>query len=174
MVAAVAEPEVYTGRVPAAYAERMRERRRLDAVASDLIASSRRVEVPDGIFTVVNAKFLGELLDVCHATGERLFVVVDDFHLARVAQVAGLTEKTPPATQPVVTASLVVRPEEIKAARMWKGWTLHEMAKQLGASLSSVQNWQSGTGSPRGEHRRRLAELIAEMKAAQAAEGATT
>lgn len=110
MVAAVAEPEVYTGRVPSTYADRMRERRRLDAVASDLIASSRRVEVPDGVFTVVNAKFLGELLDVCHATGERLFVVVDEFHLARVAQVA--------------------------------------------------------------ERRVRIAELIAEMKAAQAAEGA--
>lgn len=169
MVAAVAEPEVYTGRVPTAYAERMRERRRLDAVASDLIASSRRVEVPDGIFTVVNAKFLGELLDVCHATGERLFVVVDDYHLARFAQVAGvagIVNEAPLEPKP----SSVVRPDDIKAVRKWNGWTTERMGQEFGVSKSTANNWQYGYTLPGPEHRVRLRQLIAEMKAAQAVE----
>lgn len=168
MVAAVAEPEVYTGRVPTSYAERMRERRRLDAVASDLIASSRRVEVPDGIFTVVDARFLGELLDVCHATGERIFVVVDDYHLARVAQVAGLTEKSPQADPPVR-----IDPADIRALRAWKGWSQQAMADAFGVSGASISMWERGTTEPVAERRVRIADLIAEMKAAQAAEGAT-
>ena len=169
MVAAVAEPEVYTGRVPTSYAERMRERRRLDAVASDLIASSRRVEVPDGVFTVVNAKFLGELLDVCHATGERLFVVVDEYHLARVAQVAGLAPTALRQAEPPAR----IDPADIRALRAWKGWSQQAMADAFGVSGASISMWERGTTEPVAERRVRIADLIAEMKAAQAAEGAT-
>lgn len=148
MVAQVAEPEIYTGRVPSTYADRMRERRRLDAVASDLIASSRRVEVPDGVFTVVNAKFLGELLDVCHATGERLFVVVDEFHLARIAQVAGLTEKTPPKEDFGQASPGVVRAEDVKAVRKWKGWTVKAMALEFGGAKPPSTTGSTATTSP--------------------------
>jgi len=169
MVAAVAEPEVYTGRVPTSYAERMRERRRLDAVASDLIASSRRVEVPDGIFTVVDARFLGELLDVCHATGERIFVVVDDDHLARVAQVAGLAPTALRQAEPPAR----IDPADIRALRAWKGWSQQAMADAFGVSGASISMWERGTTEPVAERRVRIADLIAEMKAAQAAEGAT-
>ena len=164
------EPEVATF-VPAwseGFKDRLRERRRAQAVAADLVASSRRVELPSGIVTLVDARFLGELAAVCHVTGERIYAVVDELHLARVAQVNGLIE-TMPAAVVADPAPDAVRTEDIKALRKWRGWTLKALAAELGVSESSATNWNYGYCAPRGEARQRLAALIAEMRAAQAA-----
>jgi len=45
------------------------------------------------------------------------------------------------------------------------------MADAFGVSGASISMWERGTTEPVAERRVRIAELIAEMKAAKAAEG---
>lgn len=166
---AVAERELYTGRVPARYQDKLRERRRVADVVADLVASSRKVALPSGVVTLVDPVFLDELAAVTAQTGERLYAVVDELHLARVAQAAGLIETTP-ATLAFQRPDDAIAPGDIKAVRAWKGWTQKQLAAHVGTTNTYVCEWEGGVRSPRGEKRAALAALIAEMKAAQAAE----
>jgi hypothetical protein len=65
------------------FEQQIQKRRIVKAIVSDLIASSRRMETPVGLVTLVDIKFLRELADVTQVTGEHLYAVVDETHLAR-------------------------------------------------------------------------------------------
>lgn len=154
---------------PTPFQEQMRQRRVVKAVVADLVASSRRMETPAGLVTLVDITFLRELADVTAVTGEALFAVVDETHLARVAQAVGLIDQVPPPAM-VRGSPIVVRPEELKAAIRWKGWTYRTAAMEFGVGEQTLKNWIYGYGSPGPDRRPRLAELIREMRAALAAE----
>ena len=163
---AVAERELYTGRVPARYQDKLRERRRVADVVADLVASSRKVALPSGVVTLVDPVFLDELAAVTAQTGERLYAVVDELHLARVAQVAGLIDKTP-AELVFQRAPESISPAEVRALKQAKGWTLRTMALEFGVSQATVSKWLAGMTRPTPDARRKLAALIAEMQAAR-------
>lgn len=148
----------------------MQKRRIVKAIATDLVASSVRCETPAGLVTLVDIKFLRELADVAQVTGEHLYAVVDETHLARIAQAAGLIDRVPPPST-VPGEPLAVAPEDIRAVIKWKGWTGRDAAMEFGVSEATIYNWKAGMHVVKGHNRRRLFDLIQEMRAAQAAAG---
>src|SRR5262245_1486778 len=50
--------------------------------------------------------------------------------------------------------------ERLIGARNAKGWSQTELAHEIGASLRSVQNWESGDFSPQGRALRKLSESL--------------
>lgn len=147
------------------FEQQIQKRRVVKAIATDLVASSRRMETPAGLVTLVDIKFLRELADVVQVTGEHLYAVVDETHLARVAQAAGLIDRVPPPTS-LPGDPLVVDPADIRAAIKWKGWTNVQAAMELGIGKSSLDFYLPGVRPPRGEIRKQLHALIQEMRAA--------
>ena len=47
----------------------------------------------------------------------------------------------------------------IRAARVLKGMTQEEFAKELGVSLSAVQKWETGRADVRFSHMKKVSEL---------------
>ena len=47
----------------------------------------------------------------------------------------------------------------IRAARVLKGMTQEELAKEIGVSLSSVQKWETGKSDIRFSHMKKISEL---------------
>lgn len=56
---------------------------------------------------------------------------------------------------------------ELAAARKSRGHTQEVAARELGCSLKSIRNWESGAHEPTGLNRRAVEEYIADAKAAQ-------
>jgi DNA-binding transcriptional regulator YiaG len=50
--------------------------------------------------------------------------------------------------------------EEIRAARAAADLTQAELAKRLGVSTRSLQEWEAGRSLPRAEHRRTIARFL--------------
>lgn len=158
---------------PTPFQEQMRQRRVVKSVVADLVGSSRRMETPAGLVTLVDIKFLRELADVAAVTGETIFAVVDETHLARVAQSVGIIDQVPPPAM-VKGSPLVVSADELKAAIRWKGWSNRQAAMEFGVSESSISNWIYGYSQIRAEHRRIAYDLIQAMRAALAAQEGTS
>jgi transcriptional regulator with XRE-family HTH domain len=49
--------------------------------------------------------------------------------------------------------------EEIKALRTKLGWTQLDLAKHIGTSLPSINNWESGRSNPLPVYRKKLERL---------------
>lgn len=136
---------------------RLKERRRITEVITDLVRTSRRAEVPPGLVTLVDVRFLAELASVASVTGERIYAVVDEEHLARVAREAGLIAPPPPAPR---AAGAPMTAANIKAAIKARGWTIKRAAAELGVSEATIANWTRGFGAPSGERRDRVRALL--------------
>ena len=49
--------------------------------------------------------------------------------------------------------------QQISAARVAKGWSQRDLAKEMGVSQQTVAHWESG-GMPRGKRHEKLRELL--------------
>lgn len=49
--------------------------------------------------------------------------------------------------------------ENIKKIRKDHGWTLKELAAQIGVHFSSLSRWETGVQEPRAKYRRRIATI---------------
>lgn len=153
---------VYRARVPESYQDKLRERRRISAIVQDLAESSRQVPTPAGLVTIVDARFLAELVSAAAITGETLYAVVDDTHLRRLTGVT--LPPVPTKEHAAAVLGTVVTAEEIDrflfTVKDRLGWSAVHVAKTLDVSTATLTKWRTGTGGIGPANAARVRRLI--------------